>query len=43
VDWIGLAQDREKLESSCECGNEHSGTMKCCETIEFVKNYWALE
>jgi hypothetical protein len=22
VDWIGLAQHREKVESSCECGYE---------------------
>jgi hypothetical protein len=29
VDWIGLAQDREKVESPCECGNELSGSIKC--------------
>jgi hypothetical protein len=22
VDWIGLVQDRDKCEGSCECGNE---------------------
>jgi hypothetical protein len=28
MDWIGLAQDRDK-ESSCECGNVPSGSVKC--------------
>jgi hypothetical protein len=31
VDWIGLAQDRYMLESSCELGNEPSGSIKCWE------------
>jgi hypothetical protein len=30
VDWIGLAQDRD----ACECGNEHSGSIKCGESFE---------
>jgi hypothetical protein len=30
VDWIGLAQ----VESSCELGNEPSGSIKCWETTE---------
>jgi hypothetical protein len=29
VDWIALAKDRNKLESSCEFGIEPSGSMKC--------------
>jgi hypothetical protein len=33
ADWIGLAQDRDKLESSCECGYEPSGSIKYWETI----------
>jgi hypothetical protein len=33
VDWIGLAQDRNR-NSSCEFGIEPSGSMKCWETIE---------
>jgi hypothetical protein len=37
VDWIGLAQDRNEVESSCEFG-EPSGSMKCWETTE-----WPLE
>jgi hypothetical protein len=29
VDWIGLAQDREQVESSSEFGIEPSGSLKC--------------
>jgi hypothetical protein len=34
-DWIGLAQEKNRWGSSCECGNELSGSMKCWETIEW--------
>jgi len=30
VDWIGLAQNRQ-LADACECGIEHSRTVKCRE------------
>jgi hypothetical protein len=43
VDWIGLAQDRDKWGSSCEYGNEPSGSIKCWETIEWLRNGWPLE
>jgi hypothetical protein len=43
VDWIGLAQDRAKVESSSECGNKPSGSMKCWETIGWLHNWWNLE
>jgi hypothetical protein len=33
VDWIGLAQDRNRW--NCEFGIEPSGSMKCWETIEW--------
>jgi hypothetical protein len=33
VGWIGLAQDRNRVESCCEFGIEPSGSMKCWETI----------
>jgi hypothetical protein len=33
VDWIGLAQDRYRWESSCELGNEPSGSIKCWELL----------
>jgi hypothetical protein len=39
VDWIGLAQ----VESSCECGNEPSGFLKCWETIKWLHNWWPLK
>ena len=29
MDWIDLAQDRDRWLGSCECSNEHSGSMKC--------------
>jgi hypothetical protein len=30
------------VESSCECGNEPSGSIKCWETIEWLHNWWPL-
>jgi hypothetical protein len=38
VDWIGLAQDRDKWRGLCEFGNEPSGSIKCWETIECPNN-----
>jgi hypothetical protein len=44
VDWIGLAQDRNKqVERSCEFGIEPSGSIKCWETIEWPNIWWPLE
>jgi hypothetical protein len=37
VDWIGLAQDRDRL-CSCEFGIEPSGSIKCWETIKCPNN-----
>ena len=34
VDWIGLAQDRERLADACECGDEPSGSRKCGEFLD---------
>jgi hypothetical protein len=31
------------VESSCELGNEPSGSIKCWETIERLHNLWPLE
>jgi hypothetical protein len=31
MDWIDLVQDRDRVASQFECGNEHSGSMKCWE------------
>jgi hypothetical protein len=43
VNWVGFSQDRYRWESSCECGNEPSGSIKCWETIEWLHNLWPLE
>jgi hypothetical protein len=44
VDWIVLAQDRYRWrESSCERGNEPSGSIKFWETTEWLHNLWPLE
>ena len=35
VDWIELAQDRDRLRAgTCNCGNEPSGSVKCREFLD---------
>jgi len=34
MDWIELAQDRDRWQGTCECVNEHSGSIKCGEFLE---------
>ena len=34
MDWIGLAQDRDRWRTLVECGNEPSGSMKCGEFLD---------
>jgi hypothetical protein len=29
VDWIDVAQDRDEMVGSFECGNENSASTKC--------------
>jgi hypothetical protein len=41
VDWIGLAQDKDKRRT-CECGNEFLGSIKCWKTIEWLHNWWPV-
>jgi hypothetical protein len=43
VDWIGLAQERDKVESSCEYGYELSVSIKCWDMIKLLHNLWPLE
>jgi hypothetical protein len=31
------------VESSCECGNESSGFIKCLTVVEWLHNWWPLE
>jgi hypothetical protein len=38
VDWIGLAEDRDRWRALCEFGFEPSGSIKCWETIECPNN-----
>jgi hypothetical protein len=40
VNWIGLAQDRY---SSCELGNEPSGSIKCWESTKWLHILWPIE
>jgi hypothetical protein len=41
MDWSGSGY--VQLESSCELGNEPSGSIKCWETTEWLHNLWPLE
>jgi len=34
MDWIWLAQDRDRWRTLCECGNEPSGSVKCGEFLD---------
>jgi len=34
MDWIGLAQDRDRWWMLCECSNESSGSVKCGESLD---------
>jgi hypothetical protein len=34
VDWMGLAQDRDRWCAFCECGDETSGSIKCGEFLD---------
>jgi hypothetical protein len=43
VGWIYLTQDRNKLEGSCEHGNEPLGSKKCWELVEQLHNWRVLK
>jgi hypothetical protein len=32
-----------KVESSCECGNEPSGSTQCLEVLGWLHNWWRFE
>jgi hypothetical protein len=34
MDWIELAQDRDRGAVTCECGNELPGSIKCGEFFD---------
>ena len=37
LDWIELAQYRVQVASTCECGNEPSGSIKCGEFFDWLR------
>jgi hypothetical protein len=43
MDWINLAQDRDPVKGSCEHGHELSGSIKCWEVLELLKNWRLLK
>jgi len=34
MDWIELAQDRDRFAGTCECSTEPSGSIKCGEFVD---------
>jgi len=34
MDWIDLAEDRDRWAGTCECGNEPSDSVKCGEFLD---------
>ena len=38
VDWTDQAQDRDRWLGACECGNEPSGSIKCGEFFDWLRN-----
>jgi hypothetical protein len=43
VDWIGLAQDRNRRRTLCELGIEPLGSIKCREAIKWPNKWWPLK
>jgi hypothetical protein len=43
MDSLDLAQDRDPVESSCEHGDEPSGSLKCWEVPEWLRNWKLLK
>jgi hypothetical protein len=41
LDWSGSGQGQ--VESSCECSDEPSGSIKCWETIEWLHNLSSVQ
>jgi hypothetical protein len=39
--WSGIG--KEQMGSYCECDNEHSGSIKCWETIEWLHDLRPLK
>jgi hypothetical protein len=41
LDWSG--SEWEQVESSCELGNEPSGSIKCWEVLEWLHNWGSVQ
>jgi hypothetical protein len=41
LDWFGSGQ--VSVESSCMRGNEHSDSIKCWKSTEWLHNLWPLK
>ena len=37
MDWIHLAQDRDRWGGTCECGNEPLVSIKCGEYLDYFR------
>jgi hypothetical protein len=37
MDWIELAQDKDRWRAFCECGNELPDSIKCGEFLDSLK------
>jgi hypothetical protein len=42
MDWIDLTQDRDQWRALMN-GNEPSGSIKCWEILEWLRNWWPLK
>jgi hypothetical protein len=43
VDWIGLAQQRDRWRALVNVVMNLGGSRKCWETTEWLYNWWPLE
>jgi hypothetical protein len=43
VDWIYLAQDRNKQQAVASRGHKNSATIKCRESLDWKRNCWLLK
>ena len=37
IDGIDMAHDKDSCAGTCECSNEHSGSIKCEEFLKWLK------